>query len=143
MAEKKCFDINKLKLLNKWWRRRELNPRPKTFHIGIYILILKSESRFSGLLQAGYAEKPACKNLPFPGQATGSGYPAKSTPLTEPQERICQDDGRLSGHCVVIIVCDYVYFPRLTSSRKARYAAYASLSPSKPFRPLLRMREYI
>jgi len=116
-----------------------LNPRPKIFHTCIYILILKFESRFSSLLQAGYSEKPACKNLPFPDQAAGISYPAKSTPLTNPQEEICQDDGRLSGHSVVIIVCDYVYFPCLTSSRKARYAACASLSPSKPFRPLLRV----
>jgi hypothetical protein len=23
-----------------WWRRRELNPRPKIHHLGLYILIL-------------------------------------------------------------------------------------------------------
>ena len=28
-------------LLTKWWRRRESNPRPKTFHFDLYILILK------------------------------------------------------------------------------------------------------
>ena len=37
-----------------WWRRRESNPRPKTFHIGIYILILKFRFRRLSLLQAGY-----------------------------------------------------------------------------------------
>ena len=29
----------------KWWRRRESNPRPKTFHSSIYMLILDFESR--------------------------------------------------------------------------------------------------
>jgi len=28
-----------------WWRRRESNPRPETFHSGIYILILNFEIR--------------------------------------------------------------------------------------------------
>jgi len=26
-------------LIEKWWRRRESNPRPKTFHMGIYMFI--------------------------------------------------------------------------------------------------------
>ena len=28
-------------LYNNWWRRRELNPRPKTINLGFYILISK------------------------------------------------------------------------------------------------------
>jgi len=37
-----------------WWRRRESNPRPKTFHSGVYILILKFNFRPARLLQAGF-----------------------------------------------------------------------------------------
>jgi len=37
-----------------WWRRRESNPRPKTFHSGVYILILKFKFRPARLLQAGF-----------------------------------------------------------------------------------------
>jgi hypothetical protein len=38
------------------WRRRESNPRPKTFHSGVYILILNFEFRPLRLLQAGYVK---------------------------------------------------------------------------------------
>ena len=45
-------------------------------------------------------------------------------------------DGSLSRYGVVIIVCDYIYFPVvLRADRKARHAANASLPPSNPFRP--------
>jgi hypothetical protein len=37
-----------------WWRRRESNPRPKTFHLSLYILIPDIEFRAISLLQAGY-----------------------------------------------------------------------------------------
>ncbi len=50
-----------LRLSEDWWRRRESNPRPKTFHLNIYILILKFRFRRLSLLQAGYP----------------TGYPAK------------------------------------------------------------------
>jgi hypothetical protein len=36
-----------------WWRRRESNPRPKTFHKGIYILIPNFNCRLSARLRAG------------------------------------------------------------------------------------------
>ena len=45
-------------------------------------------------------------------------------------------DGSLCRYGVVIIVCDYIYFPVvLRADRKARHAANASLPPSNPFRP--------
>jgi hypothetical protein len=36
-----------------------------------------------------------------------------------PQEGDWRTNGRLSGHCVVIIVCDYIYFRRLTRWRNS------------------------
>ncbi|GMQ79666.1 MAG: hypothetical protein BMS9Abin03_093 [Thermodesulfobacteriota bacterium] len=48
-----------------WWRRRESNPRPKTFRIGIYIHSLNFRFRLLGLLQAGCVK----------------GYPVRCSPI--------------------------------------------------------------
>ena len=36
-----------------WWRRRELNPRPKALRSGFYMFILPIESRIPGCRKAG------------------------------------------------------------------------------------------
>ena len=59
-----------------WWRRRESNPRPKTFHLNIYILILKFRFRRLSLLQAGYPSGYPAKVSPIPSRASGINYPA-------------------------------------------------------------------
>ena len=59
-----------------WWRRRESNPRPKTFHLNIYILILKFRFRRLSLLQAGYLSGYPAKVSLVPLRAAGTNYPA-------------------------------------------------------------------
>ena len=43
-----------IKFVVRWWRRRESNPRPETFHIGVYILIPDFGFRPSELLRTGF-----------------------------------------------------------------------------------------
>ena len=44
----------------QWWRRRESNPRPKTFHSSLYILIPDTEFHAINLLRAGILAALAC-----------------------------------------------------------------------------------
>jgi len=113
-----------------------LNPRPKTFHKGIYIHILNFDFRGLRLLQAGcFRHYPVKFNLTL-YRHSGLAFLLVDA-HTGPAGIVRLDGGSLSGYCVVIIVCDYVFSAFFTSRQKTRYAAIASLSPSKPFRPLI------
>ena len=65
---------------SKWWRRRELNPRPKIIHSSIYILILKFDLNASGLLQAGYWKQRSCCCFAESDTGPQVGYPACRRP---------------------------------------------------------------
>jgi len=43
-----------------WWRRRELNPRPKAFHLSFYMLILRFEFSPSKTPTGGILGELAC-----------------------------------------------------------------------------------
>ena len=51
------FDIKQL----KWWRRRESNPRPKTFRAGIYIHSLNSSFRLFKSPSGRMLDRLSCK----------------------------------------------------------------------------------
>lgn len=113
-----------------------MNPRPKTFHKGVYIHILNFNFRGERLLQAGcFRHYPVKFNRPL-YRHLGLAFLLVDA-RAEPAGIVRLDGGSLSGYCVVIIVCDYVFSAFFTSRQKTRYAAIASLSPSKPFRPLI------
>ena len=64
---------------NEWWRRRELNPRPKTIIPGFYILISKFKFNHPVSFEMDTVWY-SLKNLTFKAQASLKGGPAKSTP---------------------------------------------------------------
>ena len=89
-----------------WWRRRESNPRPKTFHSGVYMLFLKFKFAASGLLQAGFLGDYPVRVSPFLNRRSGSAILLVDAPSgTAGKSRW---DGSLSSYSVGIIVCDYV-----------------------------------
>ena len=90
-----------------WWRRRESNPRPKTFHSDIYILVLNFKSRFLDLLQAGISTKASLSKF----RLTWYRHPGSAIPLVDAltgPAGVARQDGSLSSYGVGIIVCDYV-----------------------------------
>jgi len=92
-----------------WWRRRESNPRPKTFNPSVYMLFLEFESRLMRLLQAGCAI-----GQPTDIRRSGRRRTGSTIPLVDALYRICRrGPGRtvaaLGSYGVGIIVCDYVY----------------------------------
>ena len=85
-----------------------MNPRPKTFHNGLYILILISKFRPFRSPSGRIPERLACKILiPFE-----TGVQKVTSPLVDAHTRfagtIRKDVGLLRGQSVIIIVCDYV-----------------------------------
>jgi len=91
----------------EWWRRRESNPRPKTFHVGVYILILDFKFRPSQLLQAGYV-----KGYPIKFRITLAGDQVQLSCKVDAPTGIAGisrwNGSCLSSYGVFIIVCDYV-----------------------------------
>jgi len=63
----------------EWWRRRESNPRPKIFHMGLYILILKFEIRLFGSPSGGIAENAS----PFYFASAATGISATASLLVD------------------------------------------------------------
>jgi len=58
LPESEPLDLEVIENIKKfWWRRRESNPRPKTFHKGFYIHSLNSNFCSLGLLQAGCSNR--------------------------------------------------------------------------------------
>ena len=90
----------------EWWRRRESNPRPKTFHTDIYILIRSFGSRLSKLPSAGFLKGQPEKISLLPYRRPGSAIPLVDA-LTWSAGKT-GEDGSLSSYSVGIIVCDYV-----------------------------------
>lgn len=98
-------------LLSKiWWRRRELNPRPKTFSNGLYILI--PNFKFYWNVSFGMdTDQYSLKNLTW----KGSGTLSRRSRIVDALYRNLQEESRQDGSClscygVIIIVCDYFFF---------------------------------
>ncbi len=63
-----------------WWRRRESNPRPETFHNGFYIHSLNSNFRRFKSPSGRMLERLACKISSIQVQAARINYPANRRP---------------------------------------------------------------
>jgi hypothetical protein len=70
----------------KWWRRRELNPRPKTFRAGVYILRPAVEFRKIETPPGKGLIPLACKNFALTVTGLRKGLSCKSTLYPNPQE---------------------------------------------------------
>jgi len=76
-----------------WWRRRESNPRPRTFHIGIYMFSPNFVCQPIGPLRAGC--RKAYPDLSFASAPSGPGgrYPASRRPFQA--RRHCKEGRQL------------------------------------------------
>ena len=93
----------------KWWRWRELNPRPEILPSRIYMLSSRFRSRIRLSPGTGDCQMPACLSLV--NRVTGTpGWPARRVDASlRPYGRgPGKRQSRLCCHCVIIIVSDYI-----------------------------------
>ena len=117
-----------------WWRRRELNPRPKIFHESVYILILPFGFRFSGLRRTGFLKTYPDKVSPLPHQAIGEGYPASRRPIQDrrsfPVGRWLKQPGRSYNRLRL-----HLGSRRFTSGRESSVCSLRFFIPVEPVSP--------
>ena len=118
-----------------WWRRRESNPRPKTFRIGIYILSLNFSFRLFKSPPGRMLKRLSCKNIRRSVNRNSGPAILLVDALTKLAGMVRQDASlkrleRSYNHLRLCLISHLFYKPA-----GAWYATCASLSPSKPFRP--------
>ncbi len=102
------FIIQLLEIIDiYWWRRRELNPRPKTINPGFYMLILNFIIGREVSFRMD-TTRYILKNLTFESQEISKAVLQSRRPALKSARRISGGRKLLSSYSVVIIVCDYV-----------------------------------
>jgi len=86
--------------LKKWWRRRESNPRPKTFHSGVYILIPNFSVRQFRPPLGTMSDQLVCLSFTHPDANNQSKAILQVDALTGSAGRFRQDTGlfKRPGH---------------------------------------------
>ena len=126
--------------INRWWRRRESNPRPKILPSSFYML--SSSLRFCPAEFSGtsFLQRYPAKISLLIWQAHLRNYPAESTPFADSAGENQQDGWAvLCCYSVFIIVGDYKFSVCFTSRQNLGMLLWASISSSNPFRPLFKI----
>ena len=111
-----------------------MNPRPQTFHLGVYILIPDFDFRLAGLLRTG-----SLVAYPMGFNRVWHRHPESAVLLVDAPSRVAGlsrwNGSCLSSYGVVIIVCDYMFSRRFTSGQESSTCSQCFFAPVEPVSP--------